>query len=563
MNKILTLVSCFALAAVSWATEKETVKSKITDVTVYTQGAQVFRTANYTVKPGVTEIIIDHVCSSLDPKSLQVKATGNLIILDSKYTLFYPKPEEIPLDQISVKSQKEIKIWEDSLRLLDYELQDLQDEINVLNATKQILINNGAMKGQGKVNDSIQLLKQAIDYYTVKMNDLNKQLSKLNRRKYTKDERRKVIAQKIQDLRNHHNSGKTPVQTGPIHRIVVTVNSKEVVTGKLNFSYIVSGAGWVPLYDIRSDINTGKVNLNYKANVFQNTGTDWEDVKLTISTNNPYQNKTRPTLSPWYLDYQVYRQQNMYSGAPQVTGTLNEISVRNEKRSLANDDKEKGFYSVDQDARTAADFTTMVSQMISAEFRIDLPYSIKSNNEQYMVLISNTDLEASYKYYTVPKLDASVFLVAQISKLDQLQLVPAKANIFFDGTYMGETFINPNSMDDTLYLSLGKDPNLVVKRTLVQKDSRERIVSNQKEKTNSFTIELKNNKSINATVVIQDQIPVTQNADIIIEAEDTGKSKYNATTGLMEWEVTLKPKESKTVGFKYKIKYNKDQKLNF
>jgi uncharacterized protein (TIGR02231 family) len=562
MNKILTLVSCFALAAVSWATEKETVKSKITEVTVYTQGAQVFRTANYTVKPGVTEIIIDHVCSSLDPKSLQVKATGNLVILDSKYTLFYPKPEEIPSDQISVKSQKEIKIWEDSLRLLDYELQDLQDEINVLNATKQILINNGAMKGQGKVNDSIQLLKQAIDYYTIKMNDLNKQLSKLNRRKYTKDERRKVIAQKIQDLRNHHNSGKTPVQSGPIHRIVVTVNSNEVVTGKLNFSYIVSGAGWVPLYDIRSDINTGKVNLNYKANVFQKTGTDWENVRLTISTNNPYQNKTRPTLSPWYLDYQVYRQQDMYSNAPQVTRSLNEISVKNEKRSLANG-KEQSFYSVDRDARTAADFTTMVNQMISAEFRIDLAYSIKSNNEQYMVLISNTDLEASYKYYTVPKLDASVFLVAQISKLDQLQLVPAKANIFFDGTYMGETFINPNSMDDTLYLSLGKDPNLVVKRTLVQKDSRERIVSNQKEKSNSFTIELKNNKSINATVVIQDQIPVTQNTDIIIEAEDTGKSKYNPVTGLMEWEVTLKPKESKTVGFKYKIKYNKDQKLNF
>jgi uncharacterized protein (TIGR02231 family) len=562
MNKILTLVSCFALAAVSWATEKETVKSKITEVTVYTQGAQVFRTANYTVKPGVTEIIIDHVCSSLDPKSLQVKATGNLVILDSKYTLFYPKPEEIPSDQISVKSQKEIKIWEDSLRFLDYELQDLQDEINVLNATKQILINNGAMKGQGKVNDSIQLLKQAIDYYTIKMNDLNKQLSKLNRRKYTKDERRKVIAQKIQDLRNHHNSGKTPVQSGPIHRIVVTVNSNEVVTGKLNFSYIVSGAGWVPLYDIRSDINTGKVNLNYKANVFQKTGTDWENVRLTISTNNPYQNKTRPTLSPWYLDYQVYSQQDMYSNAPQVTRSLNEISVKNEKRSLANG-KDQSFYSVDRDARTAADFTTMVNQMISAEFRIDLAYSIKSNNEQYMVLISNTDLEASYKYYTVPKLDASVFLVAQISKLDQLQLVPAKANIFFDGTYMGETFINPNSMDDTLYLSLGKDPNLVVKRTLVQKDSRERIVSNQKEKSNSFTIELKNNKSINATVVIQDQIPVTQNTDIIIEAEDTGKSKYNPVTGLMEWEVTLKPKESKTVGFKYKIKYNKDQKLNF
>ena len=80
-----------------------------------------------------------------------------------------------------------------------------------------------------------------------------------------------------------------------------------------------------------------------------------------------------------------------------------------------------------------------------------------------MVLVKNEDLKADYKYYTVPKYDNAAYLVAQISKLDELQLVPAKANIFFDGSYIGETYLDPTTMDDTLDLSLGKDPNIIIK----------------------------------------------------------------------------------------------------
>jgi uncharacterized protein (TIGR02231 family) len=178
-----------------------------------------------------------------------------------------------------------------------------------------------------------------------------------------------------------------------------------------------------------------------------------------------------------------------------------------------------------------------------------------------MVLIKNEDLNANFKYYTVPKIDPSVFLVAQISKLDELQLVPAKANIFFDGTYMGETYIDPSNMEDTLSLSLGKDPNIFVKRTLLKKESKEKVIGSQKERTNSFEIEIKNNKSTNIEIIVQDQIPITQNSDIVIELTDKDKAKYNEQTGILEWAVNLKSKESKKIDFGYKVKYNKDKNV--
>lgn len=558
MKKLVVNLICIFVATLSFATEKENIKSTITDVTVYTSGAQVTRKANYTVKPGITEIIIDGVCPTIDPKSLQVKGSGNLIILDSKYSLYYPEPETAKEVQgVPLKIQKDIRLLQDSIGLVANDLQEIQDELDVLYATKNILSNNGAIRGQGKVNDSIQLLKQTLEYYATKMLEISKQITKLNRRKTQLNSQKSLMQSRLDDLYNYQstaNNVKKP--TGPIHRITVTVSSKEIVTGKLALSYLVSGAGWIPLYDLRSEMASGKVNLNYKAQVYQNSGSDWKDVKLTISTNNPYQNKIKPELHPWYIDY--------YSARP-APGTLNSngymapTTKQIEYKKNATDNNEDVDF--EKEAMTSASFTQVVDQLISAEFRIDLQYSIASNNEKHMVLISNTDLTANYKYYTVPKIDASVYLVAQISKLDELQLVPARANIFFDGSYIGETYIDPTSMEDTLSLSLGKDPNIVVKRTLLKKDSKERIIANQKEKTNSFQIEIKNNKSTNVTVIVQDQIPVTQNASIQIEATEIGKAKLDEVTGLLEWEVSLKPKESKILKFIYKVKFDKDKTL--
>jgi uncharacterized protein (TIGR02231 family) len=362
-------------------------------------------------------------------------------------------------------------------------------------------------------------------------------------------------------LENYQNQQRLAQQNNsPIPRIVVTIQSKEVGTGKLSLSYVASNAGWTPLYDLRSDATTGKLSLTYKAQVFQNTGLDWNDVKISISTNNPRANKTKPELNPWYIDYNSYK--------AEVKSKKRNLDYLTQPSAVPNAVFNSGFSFSESDknnedikALTSDQFTTVVHHLIAAEFKIDLPYTIKSNNDQHMVLIKQTELNTSFKYFAVPKLDAGVYLVAQMTKLDELQLVPAKANIFFDGTYIGETFIDPTQMDDTLNLSLGKDPNIVVKRTLVKKECKDKIISDRIERIFAYSIEAKNNKSSNIELIIQDQLPLTTNADITIEAMEISKGELEKRTGLIQWKMRLKPKESKLFDYKFKVKHNKDKQL--
>ena len=548
-----------ALATFSWraqATEKDLIKASLSEVTVYSQGAQLHHKANYTAKVGVTEVSIEGISPYIDPKSIQVKATGNVVILDSKYVLYYPQPAAVTEDGIPLKIKRSISLLEDSLRSWTFDIQEIDDEIGVLNATKYIISNNGSMKGTGKVNDSIQLLKSAVDYYALKMNEINKKLLVLQRKKAQKVYLKKEMEDRLEELRNYQNGNRLNVESNKaIPRVVITLSSNEIVSGKLSFSYVISQAGWTPLYDLRSDSSTGKINLTYKAQVHQNSGLDWNDVRLNISTNNPYANKTKPELNPWYIDYQAAYGRK-----------LQEVTVSGTNSGLINTQAMNMGYAFTQkdagDALSAANFTTVVQMLIAAEFKIDLPYSIPSNNDQHMFLIKQTDLTTTFKYYAVPKLDPGVYLVEQMTKLDELQLIPAKANIFFDGSYIGETYIDPTRMEDTLNLSLGKDPNIVVKRTLLKKECKDKVIQDKRERTFAYSIEVRNSKSSPIDIVIQDQIPITQNTDITIESANLAKGRLNERTGVIEWSFNLKPKENKVLDFDYKIRHSKDKEIN-
>ncbi len=560
MKKIFAILVSILIATNTFAEDEKIVKSKIEKVTVYSQGAQVYRKASYSINKGVTQIIIDGVSNNIDANSLQVNATGSSIILDTKYSIFYPEKIDPKLEGLPLKIRRKISILQDSISRQSYDVRVLQDEIDVYFATKKILANNGAIRGQGKVNDSIPLLKDAIEYYTKKMMEINKKLQVLNKDKTILNLQLTGMNLRLQSLRNFENENNlNPKPKEPSYRITVTFKANQQVSGKLEISYLVNNAGWTPLYDLRSDISSSKINLNYKANVHQNTGVDWKDIRLNISTNNPYQNKTKPTLHPWYVDYNIYKLKSQKN--KEVRNSYGEKRKAEKLNYNAPATESMVMNDAEEDALYSNEFVEVVDNMISAEFRIDLPYSIKSNNQKHMVLIKNVDLEANYKYYTVPKVDKSVYLVAQLSKLDELQLVPAKANIFFDGTYMGETYIDPTTMDDTLFLSLGKDPNIITKKTLLKKETKNKIVGQKMEKTYAYSIEVKNLKSRAIRIVVQDQIPITQNSDIEIEALETSRGKFNERTGMLEWEFTLKPKAEKDIKLTYEVKYDKDKNL--
>ena len=224
MKKIALLFLFGSFAVQTFAGDKEIVKSKLSNVTIYAQGAQLHHKATFNYKVGITEVIVEGISAFIDPKSIQVKANGSMVILDSKYTLYYPQVVQLTEDGIPVRVKKEMSLLRDSIRFMGYEIQDIEDELSVLNATKSIIISNGLMRSQGRVNDSLNLLKSAVEYYTLKLTELNKKILSLNKKKYEKQEKKRQMDERMHDLENYQNQQRPAQQNNsPIPRIVVTI----------------------------------------------------------------------------------------------------------------------------------------------------------------------------------------------------------------------------------------------------------------------------------------------------------------------------------------------------
>ena len=568
MNKLLLTTLMITLVNLSYSLDskkeasnelKKAVlkKAALKEATIYTSGVQLRSELSYNAVKGLNEIIIEGISPSIDPQTIQVSASGKVIILDSKYGLFYPTNASPNNNSETIQLKNSIRLLNDSIEAIGYELRNLDESIVVYKEAKNILQSNGLVKNKGKVNDSIQLLKEIIEFYAEKMNKINRKVLDLSKQKNKSNKALSKMNQRLNRLNEKlRKLGQAGEKQDPIPRITISLIAESTTNGEINLSYLAKNAGWIPLYDIRSKSAEGKIFMNYKAQVHQNTGLDWKNIKLNISTNNPYANKTKPELNPWYVSYMTYRndlkerENNIY----ELT-TVPSRAIKNMGYSYISEDTEA-------EAIDANEFTSITHQLTAAEFKIDLPYNITSNGEKHMVLIQKSALETNFKYYAVPKLDASVYLVAEMLKVDQLQLIPAKANIFFDGSYIGETFIDPTTMNDTLYLSLGKDPNIAISRKLISSRCKEKTIGDKIEKYLAYSIEIKNMKSTQVEVVIQDQIPITTNEDIVIDKINAGKGKLKQRTGLIEWKTILKPTNQKTYNFEYRIKFDKDKQIN-
>ncbi len=570
MNKLLLTTLMLALVNLTYShdskktasdTQKNTAikKARLNEATVYTSGVQLRSSLKYNAIKGLNEIIVEGISPSIDPQTVQVSATGNAIILDSKYSVFYPTKSIQENNVATTQLKRGIKLLNDSIESKGYELRRINESIAVYKEAKSILHNNGMVKNKGKVNDSIDLLKEIIEFYAVKMNKMNEKILDLSKHKNSSQKGLNQMKQRLGILNEKlRKLGQSGIKQDPVPRITISLIAEGNTSGEISLSYLSKNAGWTPLYDIRSKSSEGKIFMNYKAQVHQTTGLDWKNIKLNISTNNPYANKTKPELNPWYISYKNYRKElNVRSDNNQLYKMTTAPS-----RAITNMGYSYKSENIEDEAINANEFTTLTQQLTAAEFKIDLPYNIISNGEKHMVLVQKSELETNFKYYAVPKLDVSVYLVAEMLKIDELQLIPSKANIFFDGTYVGETFIDPTTMNDTLYLSLGKDPNIAISRKLISSKCKEKIIGDKIEKHLAYSIEIKNMKSSQVEVVIQDQIPITTNSDIIIDKINAGKGKLKARTGLIEWKTILKSKEQKTYDFDYRIKFNKDKQIN-
>ncbi len=538
------------------ATAEKNVKSKIESVTVFTSGAQMYRSATVTVNAGITTLVFENLEPAIDARSIQVGGTGNFIIMDVQHNIKYPELKTDPAGQ-SPKNLKQIKLLQDSLVNIAFDLEEIGNKKDVLNIEKNSLLNNRLIKGESK-KDTLNLLKDAMTYLREKLNNINSELLKLKKEDYRVNLTQQRMLNDLTLLQNYNANTNDVVKDETKYQIVVTVSADATASGTVNINYMLQNAGWTPSYDLRAKGAGGTMQLTYKAQVYQNTGIDWNDVKLTLSTANPNQSNVKPTLNVWWLSFYNPYQYQVPISRPSAkmddaAGATYSVEESVAKTSM---DKEKAPEPI---AQSIADYTTSAENLTNVEYEIKLPYTIPNDGKTHFVAIQTKDIAADFTDFSAPKMDKDAFLVAKITNWDELNLVAGSANIYFDGTFVGETYINPNNLTDTLDITLGRDKNMVVTRVKQKDKTKEKVIGEDKLKTVTYEITVRNSKSTTSNFNLQDQIPVSQNKEIVILLEESGGAMVDENSGILNWKLTIKPKETKKITFTYSVKYPKNK----
>jgi TonB-dependent SusC/RagA subfamily outer membrane receptor len=602
----LLVLLCVCWSTVKANDERNVVTGELETATVYRSGAELSHTAVALLRQGNNELIIDNIANQLDINSIRIKAPSSVTILSVEFSNnFLVSPEKTP----------RIHLLEDSLEKVNKEIDRLNMGLSNINDLTEVLKANRDIKGS-QTGLSVTELMKLMEYYKTKSLELQNESFLLNDKvQKSKEKAGKIQNQlKEEEKKNTSSSG----------RLVLQLSA--VMEGKYDFtvSYITSNAFWVPFYDVKVDNIKNPLQIVYKAKITQITGIDWKRIKLSLSTSMPSQWGNAPVFKAWSLSYinpvallngrlpgvainntipSFQKDKLMKSELNEVAVTdYGTIRVRGNKTISAdnqplyvvdgrimNDNdfakinpsaiktlevlKEASATSI-YGARGAngvvvvtlkdglEDYISISDNALNVVYDIDMPYDVPSNGKLQTAVLHTFQVPANYKHYAVPKLDKEVYLLAEVPDWNKLNLLPGEANVILEGTYVGRSFIDPNSVSDTFNLTLGHDSRLVVKREkLVDFSSMKFLGSNKLQK---FTYELtvKNNKKESVNLLLKDQFPLSTNKEIEVELTDSGNAEINNETGVLNWKITLAPGESKKVRFTYSVKYPKDKSLN-
>jgi uncharacterized protein (TIGR02231 family) len=340
----------------------------------------------------------------------------------------------------------------------------------------------------------------------------------------------------------------------PSGEIAVTVNADKPVSGKLTSTFIVSNAGWYPSYDIRAEDISKPVVIQTKANVFQNTGSDWKNVKLSFSNATPWVAGNVPLLETWFIDYSYPMPMNR-----SLSGRAAGVRAKSEEAPVMLQEVLADKETVLKAPEASMAYVEKRVGEMSVTYEVALPNTIASDGRVQTIELQKSSIPAEYKYVTVPKLAARAYLTGNISDWTKQNLMPGEANLYFENTFVGKSYIDVSQMSDTLSLSLGTDNNITVKREKRKDFTSRKVIGANKTETFSFLISVRNNKASSVKLTVNDQVPVSSNSSITVEVTELTGGKHDIATGKVRWDVELKPQEKKDLVLTYTVKYPKTQ----
>jgi len=529
---ITSILLISAVCVLSAQIEKE-IKAEIKHVTVFPDRAQVDQETSVSLLPGKTLLKLSGLSPYIDVQSIQVKGYGEFTILSVNNQNNYLQNLEDSPEVKSIRSQ---------IEALQIKVEDEKAAIRILKDKEDFLVANRAILVK-EATFTLEQFKSVMDLYTNNMDQIT--MTSLKKERLIKEYEKQISALQKQI------ADKLGKQQLPSGEISVTVTSEKQLTGKFTFSYVVANAGWYPSYDIRVDDIKNPVTIYYKANVFQNSGVDWKDVKISFSNATPWVGGDIPILSPWFIDY-YFPSQIMARGV-----------ASGEKRSKAPAMMEMAATDKSEEMVNEAAPVPVEKKVgeTTITFDIAAPCSISSDGKLQTVEIQRLNAPADYKYVTLPKMSPLAYLTANITDWAKLSLQSGEATLYFENAFVGKSTVNVNQLTDTLTLSLGTDNSILVKREKRKDFTSKKVIGSNKTETYSFLISIRNNKKVPVKITLNDQVPISSNSGITVDPIELSGGRHNTQTGEIRWDLEINQQETKQIVLTYSVKYPKDKNV--
>jgi hypothetical protein len=612
-NNILLFAIIFSyFSANSQKIKEKSITSKVKSATIFLNNAQVTRIKEVKLDKGIQLLKFIGLSPFIDKKSIQIKAK-NIEIQAVNFKKNYLSKNKKSIELISLEKK---------LNFLDKEIE--KENVNLLTTQEKIRFFKENRSIRGSQTLTVIALKETAQFYGDQMNLLNtKELNSNNTLKRLQREK-KLVTKQLEGLtiKNSYFTGEIIVKVTsdlakntdfqliynvsnvswyPTYDVRVTdINSPLTIVYKANVKQN-SKVDWnnVKLQFSSANPNqstkAGKITPyfigygtrppNYKNNIDEISGYVSDNkgnlpgvsviVKgTTIGTetnfDGKYSIKIPNSKSTLVFSYLGYKTEERLTNNSTINVTMQENNVSLDEivvtaRGIKREKKVLGYSaSYIKTGKKDSNYSIPTEEIVnqtSVSFKIIEPYTIKSSNKDYVVSMKTYQTDATYIYYTVPRIEERAFLVASLKNWEQYNLLEGEASIYFEDTFIGTSLIDTRFTKNNLDISLGVDKNITVKRTKSKDFTTKQFIGNKKEETSLWDIAIKNNKKQSIKIIILDQIPISTREEITIALDKSFNGELDKKTGEIKWQKIINSNDIEEFQLKYTARYPKNKEL--
>ncbi len=529
--------------------------SRISQVTVYASSAFVTRSATVAMKSGDSRVVFAGIVPEIDENSLRVKGKGSAEVRLLGAQLMREYTADVPAEKV---------------RQLTDEIQALEDQDAKLENEKLVLDN------EKQYLDSIRLFseKKVPEDLVTKMpstQDLEAVRVYLNAKVKENFDGRQAIDIAIRENQKKLDALRRELQqiAGPAQKVKrsIVVDVEVVKEGDLDLEifYRVNGASWSALYDARASFEKSRVELVSYGTVRQNTGEDWEDVDMVLSTAQVTGNGNMPEANSWFIrPYQLPVPAPMRMKAKAMSGGLGRgglaesaVMVADTMMAAASAQEAENVYA---QAETSG---------VSVAYKLPRKVTVKSDGQEHKLPISAQTLAANFEYSAYPRAAAIAYLRSRVTTAQDLQLLGGRVNVFVEGDFVGTSGIASIAPGQEFDLYMGMDENLKVKRELLEKKKDDVLIagisSPTMKETYRYKLTVENYKTAASRVNLFEAIPVSEDERIKVKVSQTSvepkEKEWKDRKGIWRWELQLQPKAKQEIYYTCVVEYPRGMRV--